>query len=449
MFLIVAGLLVLAFIVNGMFSESRPQEASPVTPERPVGTLTEDWLLTPAEAAGADDVSEYNTSPDGAFTGPALITGENVWAMLTKPGTSTPEQVVGIDPANGEVLWRHDVPGGMCGDEIVAGQLACLARDGGWSGLVVDVATGEAHRWEAVGVDSVMLVHLTAEGLLVVGDLAPVAPHTMVTMLALDGEQRWQVDLADVPGAKVLFTTFLQGDVDGQSDTELMMERPRWRDLEEGKVLLWSTPGAALIDPATGDITASQCRRATAAGDHYFCATDEGIVRRALDGTVEWTLPDLDLVTPPENTPARPLAVAEQDRLVAVDWAAGTEHGALHRFRLSGGGFVAGSIPVASGGDTEHTAVWADDALLALEAEHDAVAWTMNLDDDELPFVSDVFAVDGTLVTDSYPAMGLDPATGEVLWTARAEHGFTFQVVEDRLVSIGMDALAPVQLPGT
>ena len=73
----------------------------------------------------------------------------------------------------------------------------------------------------------------------------------------------------------------------------------------------------------------------------------------------------------------------------------------------------------------------------------------MNLDDDELPFVSDVFAVDGTLVTDSYPAMGLDPATGEVLWTARAEHGFTFQVVEDRLVSIGMDALAPVQLPGT
>src|SRR5699024_10759621 len=133
--------------------------------------LTEDWLLTPAQAAGADDVSEFNTSPDGAFTGPALIAGGDVWAMLTKPGTSTPEQVVGIDPANGEVLWRHEVPGGMCGDAIVAGQVACLARDGGWSGVVVDVATGEAHRCEATGVDSVMLVHLTTEGLLVVGDL--------------------------------------------------------------------------------------------------------------------------------------------------------------------------------------------------------------------------------------------------------------------------------------
>src|SRR5699024_757290 len=202
------------------------------------------------------------------------------------------------------------------------------------------------------------------------------------------------------------------------------------------KVLLWSTPGAALIDPATGAITASQCRRATAAGDHYYCATDEGIARRDLDGTVEWTLPDLDLVTPPETTPARPLAVAEQDRLVAVDWEAGTEHGALHRFRLSGGGFVAGPIPVAGGGDAEHTVAWAGDALLGIEPQDDAVAWTMTLDDDDLPFISDVLAVDGTLVTDSYPTTGLDPATGEVLWTARAEHGFTFQVVGGRLVSV-------------
>src|SRR5699024_8313559 len=103
--------------------------------------------------------------------------------------------------------------------------------------------------------------------------------------------------------------------------------------------------------------------------------------------------------------------------------------------------------PVAGGGDTTHTVAWAGDALLGIEPEDDAVAWTMNLDDDDLPFISDVLAVDGTLVTDSYPTTGLDPATGEVLWTGRAEHGFTFQVVGGRLVSVGSDALAPVQLP--
>lgn len=448
--LVLVALVVVAMIVNGVLQDGQDRSSpAPAPTEEPTPVLAEDWLLTPAEAAGADDVTEFNTSPDGAFTGPVVIAGEEVWAVLTEAGTSTPEQIVGIDPATGQVRWRHAAPGGVCGDEVVAGLVGCLVHDGGWSGLVVDVTTGEAHRWQAPGVESVRLVHLAAEGLLVVGDLAPAAPHTMVTLLAPDGEQRWQVDLADVPGAKVLFTTFLQGDVDGQSDTELMMERPRWRDLDEGRVLLWSTPGAALIEPASGDISVSQCRRATAAGDHYFCATDEGIVRHGLDGAVRWTLPGLDLVSPPETTPARPLAVVDQERLVAVDWQTGTQHGPLHRFRRSGAGFLPGRLPVMSGGSTEHTVAWADDAVVGLDPQTDAVAWTLDLDDDELPYLSDVFAVDGTLVTDSSPAIGLDPATGQVLWTARAEHGYTVEVIGDRLVSVGSDALAPVQLPSS
>ncbi|WP_222848000.1 PQQ-binding-like beta-propeller repeat protein [Ruania zhangjianzhongii] len=444
-----ACLIVLAIVLSGIFTDGGSDEADPPTAptatEDPTPDLAEDWLLTPAEAAGADDVLEFNTSPDGAFTGPRVIAGEDRWAMLTEAGESTPEQIVGIDPGMGEVTWRHDAPGGLCGDEIVDGVLACLINDGGWSGLVVDVATGEAQQWHAPDVDSALVVHLTSEGLLVVGDLAPRAPHTMVTLLAVDGDVRWQVDLADIPAAKTLFTDFLQTDVDGQSEGEAIMERPRWRDLDDGRVLLWSSPGAALIDPASGEISASECRRATAAGDHYFCATDEGVVRHELDGSVEWTMPDLDLLSPPDTTPARPLAVADQTQLVGADWTDGTEGQVQYRFSLTSGGFVNGAIPLRSGGTPEHTVVWAENAMVGLSPEADEVLWTMDLAD--APHLSEVFAVDGTLVTDSHPVLGLDPATGEQLWTGRTEHGFAVEVVGDRLVSVGYDAIAPLALP--
>lgn len=447
--LAVVGIVVIAITVPGIVDDGRSTESStraaPTAAEEPTTDLAEDWVLTPAAAAGSDDVTEFNTSPDGAFTGPRVIAGGDRWAMLSEGGESTPAQIVGIDPATGEVAWRHDAPGGLCGDEIVDGVLACLIDDDGWSGLVVDVATGESQVWAAPDVDSALVVHLTSEGLLVVGDLAPRAPHTMLTLLGLDGQVRWQVDLADIPAAKQLFTDFLQGDVDGQSETEQMMERPRWRDLDDGRVLLWSTPGAALIDPASGEISASECRRATAAGDHYFCATDEGVVRHGLDGSVEWTLPDLDLVSPPDTTPARPLAVSEQTELVGVDWAAGVEEQVQHRFTLSGGGFVNGTVPVLSGGSPEHTVVWAENALIGLEPETDQMLWTMDLAD--APYISEVYAVDDILVTDSVPVLGLDPETGEQLWAARPEHGFAVELVDDRVVSIGADAIAPVVLP--
>ena len=444
-----AAVIVLAFTLSGMFGGGEDTDAdTPGTPtpaDEPTPELAEDWVLTPAEAAGADDVLEFDTSPDGAFTGPRVISGEDRWAMLTEAGESTPEQIVGIDPASGAVAWRHEAPQGLCGDEIVGGVLACLVHDGGWSGLVVDVATGEAQQWDAPDVDSALVVHLTTEGLLVVGDPTPRAPHTMVTLLSLEGEVSWQVDLADIPAAKMLFTDFLQTDVDGQSDGEQIMERPRWRDLDDGRVLLWSTPGAALIDSASGEISVSQCRRATAAGDHYFCATDEGVVRHGLDGSVQWTLPGLDLAAPPETTPARPLAVADQTELVGVDWADGTEGQVQHRFTLSGGGFVAGTIPVLSGGSPEHTVAWGENALVGLEPETDQLLWTMDLTD--APHISEVYAVDGILVTDSYPLLGLDPATGEQLWTGRTPHGFAVEVIGGRLVSVGTDALAPVVPP--
>ena len=452
--LIVLLVILYQFLVpdRGSDAVDSPTSPTPTPTEEPTTDLAVDWVLTPAEAAGADDVEEFNTSPDGAFTGPRVIAGTEQWAMLTESGEDTAEQVVGIDPGTGGVSWRHDVPDGLCGDAIVEGMLACLShdgtgspREGGWSGLVVDVATGEAQQWEAPDVESALVVHLTADGLLVVGDVAPHAPHAMVTLLSLDGEVRWQVDLADIPAAEELFTDFVQTDVEGRSEGEQIMERPRWRDLDDGRVLLWSSPGAALIEPASGEITASACRRATAAGDHYFCATDDGVVRHGLDGSVEWTMPDLDLVSPPESTPARPLAVADQTQLMSADWTDGTEGQVQYRFRLSGGGFVSGTIPLRSGGSPEHTVAWGGDAMVGLEPEADQMLWSFDLTD--AGPVSDVFAVDDILVTDSYPILGLDPATGEQLWSGRAEHGFAVEMVGDRLVSIGSDAIAPVVLP--
>lgn len=444
---LIAVIFILNVVITGRGSDEPDSTAAPTpTPtEEPTLDLAEDWVLTPAEAADDDTVEEFNTRPDGAFTGPRVIGGADQWAILTESGDDAPPQIVGIDPATGEPTWRHDAPDGHCGDEIVDGALACMIGDGEWSALVVDVATGEAQVRKLPDVESVMVVHLTSEGLLVVGEVAPRAPHTILTLVGLDGQVRWQVDLADIPDAKHLFTDFVQTEVEGRSEGEQVMERPRWRDLDDGRVLLWSSPGVALIDPASGEISASECRRATAAGDHYFCATDEGVVRHALDGSVEWTLPDLDLASPPDTTPARPLAVADQTQLVGVDWEDGTEGQVQYRFTLRGGGFVAGTIPLASGGSPEHTVAWAANAMVGLDPETDQMLWTMDLTD-ERP-ISDVFAVDGILVTDSYPLLGVDPETGEQLWTGRTEHGFAIEPVGDALVSVGSDAIARIALP--
>ncbi|SEF00521.1 PQQ-binding-like beta-propeller repeat protein [Ruania alba] len=448
--IVIIGVAVAAMAVfNALTDDDSGSTADPAPTPEPTPDLENAWIITPPEATGSDDAAEFLIGADGAFTGPPFIATEEAWVVLAGPADArSASTVVGVDPQSGATLWQHDLAAGLCGIEAVDGQVGCLYRaDGGWSGMVIDVATGEiAQDWQTTAIGSARMVRFTEAGLLVVGELEGEAPHAMVTLIEPDGALGWQVDLADVENSELLFDTFLQEEMQGEESPDPQMERARWRELEGPHVLLWSTPGAAVIDTATGDVVAHACRRATASVDHYYCATDDGIVRHELDGSPAWTLPHLDLAIPPDTSPARPVALDSQGQVMAVDWETPQAEGTVITLRPQSGGFTNMQLPPTAGGSPQHYTVRGEETLIGLEPDADALRWQLDLT--ERGYISDVFAVGDILVTDSFPLLGIDPATGEVLWERRNFSGLYLQVIEDdTLASLGFDELVRFELP--
>lgn len=414
-------------------------DPSTPTPDMEVAWLSSAHDLDPGLLADA----EMRLGVDGSFTGVNFVPGQDVWIVVLSPSAGKSEQVVGVDPTDGHARWNRELPGVLCGDKVLDGALVCLSGEAGsWTGHVIDVATGEDLTTWPTTLDSALSVHLTPERLVVVGEAAP-APHARLTLLALDGTVRWSLDIGELQNAELLFGTFLADDFSGQNDPEATMERLRWRDLDEGRVLLWSTPGVALIDPTTGDVVVHECRRATPVGEAYFCGTDAGIERHDLTGAVAWTTPGLDLAFPPDTSNGRPAALSADHQLYAVDWRTGVQGQNLHRFRPTANSFTGTVLAPGAAGDDDHLFVVGDDAVVALAPGSDEVAWTYVLDE----YANAVAVVGDMAVLDSWPAIGLDLATGEELWRRSIGPGIYQVAVDDSLVSIGFDGIALLVLP--
>ncbi|WP_235019908.1 PQQ-binding-like beta-propeller repeat protein [Ruania rhizosphaerae] len=435
-FLVIA--LVLARILMAGASDSASEDRPGSTTPPQLDTA---WVITPSEAAGTDAVGEFILGTDNAFTGPPFITTDEAWVALAGPEDARRASVVlGIDPQTGTTMWQHDLPSGLCGAEAVNGAVGCVYRsDDGWAVLVIDAATGEiTGEGPATAIASVRTVSFSETGLLIVGEGRRIA----LTMVGPDGSLIWQEKFADIAGSERLFDTFLQEQMNGEDNAEPAMERPRWRALTGPHVLLWSTPGAAVINTETGDVLAHECRRATASEDHYYCATDDGIVRHELDGSPSWTLPHLDLVSPPDTTPARPVAVDAQNKVVAVDWDSPQAQGPVIALELRADDF---RLPPLAGGTPEHYTVQGENTLVALETTSDTIRWQLDIS----PYSgSDVLAVGDLLVIDSSPMLGVDANTGEVLWERTTFIGLYLHVIEDEtLATLGFDELARFELP--
>lgn len=434
-------LLIVVQLVGAAVSRLGGDEDPP-----PVGSTTGDvpdmaavWLLGPEDLTGSGDGDEFARNPDGAFTGPQIIEGVDAWVVAWQSESSAGWRTAGIaalDPADGTVLWERPLPGVLCADHAFDGALRCLHDDGGtWVYHQIEIATGEDTVTVDTSLRDVQTVHSSAEGLVAVGPADP-APHARMTGFAPDGTELWSIDVADLDSAELLFSHVYD------SDGDPVLERPRWRDLDDGLMMLWATPGAAIIDPVTGPVLVHHCRAGTAQGDHYLCQDDDGLHRHALDGTITWSLPGARLTVPEDRSDARPVAITEpatnRFEIVPVDWETGQIAGpATYRFTQQPGTWSGIVLPPSGYTLADATIVAGDTVLVALDADTGEQLWTRPLEGDGYVF-SVVQAGEVVVIDAGTNAAGLDLATGELLWTRR-NTGDQLAGIDGLLVSTGYE----------
>lgn len=403
----------------------------PTTPDTPADT-TAVWMLESEDLTAAGSETGFARTPGGAFTGDQLIVTEDAWAFAWEEDR-VPAGIAAVDPADGTLLWERPVPGVLCADRPIERTLLCLAPgDGTWVYHRIDIATGRDILTAETSLADVQTVYATADALLAVGPASP-APHAQVTGLAHDGTQLWNFDVAEVENADVLFAHFYD------SDGDPVLERPRWRDLDGGLVMLWSTPGVAIIDPLTGATHVHTCRSATPQGDHYLCIDDAGLNRHALDGTVTWTNPRAALTVPEERSDPTPVAITEptanQFEIVPIDWETGEiTAAATFRFAQVPGTWTGIVLPPSAYTLGDATVIVGDTEIVGLDPERADLLWSLPIDE---TYVGDVVQVgDLAVVETGSDLTGIDITTGEVAWVYR-NTGDSLAEIDGMLVSVG------------
>ncbi|ACQ82062.1 Pyrrolo-quinoline quinone [Beutenbergia cavernae DSM 12333] len=404
------------------------------------------WIrYTDDIAAGVPAVSNLLPTTDGSFGGDAVLDAGSTWLIRFGNSAGEGRLLVAVDPATGETAWEttfDDALDIVCDARAADATVICLSEgaDGAYTGHVLDAATGTARTsWPAPGVTSVALIHLTGDGVIVVGDADP-APHARLAFLGLDGVERWSLDVADLENADLLFDDFLAQDF--SDEPTLTMERTRWRDLPEGHVLLWSTPGVALIDTASGAVVVHECLRATAQGEAYYCVADDGVQRRGLDGSVVWTTPGVDLAFPADVGHHDPIAINDQAQLFAFDTETGTLGDVLYDVDPATDWLGPSAL-----GNEEWTVVETPRTLVGVATGSTTAAWTYDATD---RIWDTVLVGDAVVVDTSGTFVGLDAATGDVLWERGRSYdntGYNVQGIGDDLVLSGLDGLTAYDLP--
>ncbi|WP_156224427.1 outer membrane protein assembly factor BamB family protein [Pseudactinotalea suaedae] len=405
---LLGGAALIASVTEGSDDDDAPTGGWTTTSGMP-----QTWSVTPADLSSAPSGStEFVRNPDGAFTGPRMITGDTAWVIAWTTGDSVTSGLAAIDPASGAVLWDRPLARVVCADQQVDGALLCLALDGDtWVYHRIDATTGADLATAATTLENVQTVHAGGEGLVVIGSAEP-APHAQLSGLGPDGTLLWSFDVATTENADLLFTSVYD------SAGAPVLERPRWRDLDGGLVMLWSTPGVAIIDPGTGATFVHECRAATPMGDHYYCQVGEDLHRYALDGSLSWSSPGLRPAVPEDASDSRLVALGEPTtnrfEVVALDQQTGQIVGdPTYRFDQQPGMWTGIILPPTVSAEPDATFVVGDSTLIALDPETSTLLWTLPHDH---TYVGDIVQIGDVAVVDTGDALGLDLATGRVLW---------------------------------
>lgn len=446
--LAIAGVAVLIMVMLIGFVVSRVAGGSdsgtgtaPSTTWTDPEAIDQTWVVSVEDLTHAGEDSAISRNPDGAFTGARVIAGDEAWVIAWEDDDYVRQGIAGLDPVDGTVLWERPLPQVACADRPVEGAVLCVAlEDGTWVYHRIDAVTGEDISTVDTGLDDVQTVHSNGEVLIVVSPANP-APHAAVTGLDLDGAELWSFDIADIENADLLFDHFYD------SDGDPVLERPRWRDLDGGLVMLWATPGVAIIDPATGETFVHECRSATPAQDHYYCVVKERLESYELDGTRTWTASGLRPATPEEYSDTRLVALSEptanQFEVVPIDPDTGDVTGpATYRFSQRPGTWTGIVLPPSVHAEPDATFLVGDLEVVALDPETGEMIWSVPFDE---IYLGDIVQIGDVAVLNTGDAVGIDMASGEVIWE-RNTRGDIIRI-GDAAVSVSSNEIALLELP--
>lgn len=284
---LLAGALGLLLIVPNLLpttSGPRPTAARSYSPPpEPLGTA---WVTKAGQVRTDLPGAEFVGGLDGSMDGGYVADLTTAWLALTGTEDDRRVAVHALDPATGSQLWTRPLEQGLCATETLPDGAVCAEA------LRVDPATGMGTRWRLMVLDArtgtvtrsteldgwFTLLHVHRGRIVLVEQRQP-APHAVVRFLdeRLAGSRT--LDLSAQPQHVRLF-----------SDDRIIyrhfpipdgpaLDRPRFRQVADGLLALWSGAGTALLDPARGALVALlHCSRLVDDGERLWCnAGDQAV----------------------------------------------------------------------------------------------------------------------------------------------------------------------------
>lgn len=388
------------------------------------------WELHPEDLVDAGSgypqfaaISEADTP--GRHNPPIAVTPE-AWVVAVTAADR--RWLAAVDPTDGTPLWERELSDGMCATATTEdGGLVCAGRqDGDWHGYLIDPGTGAEQDSWPIPVTGVWGMHLSAEGLLVISESAPLM-HDRLSLLDVPGGiEQWSVDLME-DDANEWF--FIERERDGTTRT--VPWHPIWRDIGPNVAMLGAS-AHLLIDPAEGTVRTLPCAPAVVVDDTLACSSYRETTLYDAHGQEIWTSPRVQLADPAYGEADVPINVRDET-LWAMDWTSGT---------------VGAELASASGnpratGTPQHPFLVGETEVLSLDADQTRVRWSAPMSG--IDSLTAVKVIDDVAVVVGWSAVGLDLQTGEQLWHRDYPH--PLRVLDDQLVSVEMFHLKVLDLP--
>ncbi|MFT3833428.1 MAG: PQQ-binding-like beta-propeller repeat protein [Micropruina sp.] len=451
-------LVLFAIALVGSLFDGGERRSDPGPSRTPTPTLPElaaTWSVRPSElrpdlGTGAELVAPV----DGSFDPNRVVAIGTTWVVLSGDAEDRAIAVHGLDASTGRVLWRTDLPNGVCAATPVKSRLVCAASTAtdpvtglgtSWRISLLDPATGRETR----GVDFagwLTLIHADGDRVLLAEQRQP-APHAVLTGLDADLRQRWQLDLRDQPQHAGLFSDNRIYNRKLPIPDGPALDRPRIRKVADGLTALWSGQTTAFVDLRSGKLAGMpRCSRLVDDGERLWCndgavAVSYSYSLRNLHETAINTRLAFPYRDPRAGDVTDPVFLEADGRAVRVDPASGTTLGPLAQ-TYNGSAFGMTISPQASF-VAGRTLLSDSTTLFAVDARTGKLHWQRQ----KPTSMGEAWGWRAKLLLAGSVVRVLDPADGREQSAYRQRRGLYTVLVGDTLVGIGPDEIARLADP--
>lgn len=390
---------------------------------------------------------ELISTLDGDYSGPYLAEIDDRWLIATGDEHGDRTVVHALDPDTGAVVWQRRLEGALCMPEPPPSGIVCASI------LERDPATRAGKRWRlhlidpADGHDRLTVdrdgwftaLHRSGSTIVAVEQRQP-APHAVLRGFGADDlRPRWSRDLLKVPGHDELFSADRIINRYDPAGNGMILDRPRFRDVGNGLLALWSGTRAAVIRPGDGSlIMMPHCSRLVDDGHRLWCNEVDGATSYSYAGKrlhrvtgPRLAFPDDDGIGTDRN---RPVFIDAGGAPVAVDLRTGTVG---KRYSVPGAGSAFGMQTMPSAETVDgHTFLVGEGGAMLVDPHRDKIIWRnryVRLTDPPLIIGDSVLMGTGDLDV-------LDLRSGRR--TAHVETEGTYVIkIGDRIAGVGLDGI--------